>query len=65
MADRAFIVSPPPRVRVDWALQGLACPSCESRTGVVSTRATPNGNIRRVRECPKCKHRFATIEVPE
>jgi len=30
---------------------------------VVETRATPDGNIRRRRQCGGCNHRWATIEV--
>lgn len=41
----------------------MICPKCQSKSKVYNSRPTDDGTIRRNRECLKCKHRYATIEV--
>jgi len=41
----------------------VICPKCQSKSKVYNSRPTDDGTIRRNRECLKCKHRYATIEV--
>ena len=41
----------------------LRCPKCNSKSIVYNSRPTDNGSVRRNRECYKCYHRYATIEV--
>ena len=41
----------------------MICPKCKSKSRVYNSRPTDDGTIRRNRECLKCKHRYATIEV--
>jgi transcriptional regulator NrdR family protein len=41
----------------------INCPKCGARTGVYDSRISFEGNTRRKRLCPKCSHRFATIEI--
>ena len=41
----------------------LFCPKCGERTGVYDTRISFEGKTRRKRLCPKCSHRYSTIEV--
>ena len=41
----------------------ILCPECGARTNVYDSRISFEGNTRRKRVCPKCSHRFATIEV--
>ena len=40
----------------------MKCPKCKAKTGVYNSRPYED-SIRRNRECPYCKHRFATVEV--
>lgn len=42
---------------------GLDCPKCGAETIVKDTRARPDGNIRRRRRCPNCRHGFMTVEA--
>lgn len=39
------------------------CPACGETTGVLETRARPNHQTRRRRECEACGYRYRTIEV--
>jgi transcriptional repressor NrdR len=41
----------------------VICPKCKSKSKVYNSRPTDDGTIRRNRECLKCSHRYATIEV--
>ena len=41
----------------------MICPKCKSKSKVYNSRPTDDGTIRRNRECLKCSHRYATIEV--
>lgn len=41
----------------------MICPKCKSKSKVYNSRPTGDGTIRRNRECLKCSHRYATIEV--
>ena len=41
----------------------ILCQKCGTRTGVYDSRISFEGNTRRKRLCPKCSHRFATIEI--
>ena len=41
----------------------MICPKCQSKSKVYNSRPTDDGTIRRNRECLKCSHRYATIEV--
>ena len=41
----------------------MICPKCQSKSRVYNSRPTDDGTIRRNRECLKCSHRYATIEV--
>ena len=41
----------------------MICPKCKGKSRVYNSRPTDDGTIRRNRECLKCKHRYATIEV--
>ena len=41
----------------------MICPKCKSKSKVYNSRPTDDGTIRRNRECLKCNHRYATIEV--
>jgi transcriptional repressor NrdR len=41
----------------------VICPKCQSKSKVYNSRPTDDGTIRRNRECLKCSHRYATIEV--
>lgn len=43
----------------------MKCPKCEAQTDVVDSREATGDylGVRRRRECPKCKHRFSTMEV--
>jgi len=41
----------------------VICPKCKGKSRVYNSRPTDDGTIRRNRECLKCKHRYATIEV--
>ena len=42
----------------------VSCPSCAAdEVGVIDSRATASGNIRRRRKCANCGHRWSTIEV--
>jgi len=41
----------------------VICPKCQSKSKVYNSRPTDDGTIRRNRECLKCKHRYATLEV--
>lgn len=41
----------------------LFCPKCGERTGVYDTRISFEGKTRRKRLCPKCSHRYSTIEI--
>ncbi|BCX89607.1 transcriptional repressor NrdR [Methylomarinovum tepidoasis] len=44
----------------------MHCPFCEAPdTRVVDTRLTPDGKVRRRRECVRCKERFTTYETAE
>jgi transcriptional repressor NrdR len=45
----------------------MHCPRCDSPTRILETRRTPDGAIRRRRECTSCGHRITTYEraVPE
>lgn len=44
----------------------MHCPFCEApETRVVDTRLTPDGKVRRRRECVRCKERFTTYETAE
>ena len=40
----------------------MKCPKCKAKTGVYNSRPYED-STRRNRECPYCKHRFATVEV--
>jgi len=42
----------------------MICPKCQAKTSVYNSRPKEK-TIRRQRECSKCKHRFATVEVLE
>lgn len=42
----------------------MLCPKCQNKTKVYDSRPLDN-TVRRSRECLKCKHRFASIEVLE
>jgi transcriptional repressor NrdR len=48
-------------------LHGVHCPTCASSTRTLETRRTPDGAVRRRRECTGCGRRFTTYEraVPE
>jgi transcriptional regulator NrdR family protein len=41
----------------------MSCPKCRERTNVYDSRISFEGNLRRKRACPKCAHRFATVEI--
>ncbi|MBX7231157.1 MAG: transcriptional regulator NrdR [Bdellovibrionales bacterium] len=42
----------------------MKCPNCEQpESRVLETRVHREGEIRRRRECLKCKHRFTTVET--
>ncbi len=41
----------------------MICPKCKSKSKVYDSRPTKDGTIRRNRECLKCRHRYATVEV--
>jgi transcriptional repressor NrdR len=45
----------------------MRCPACaEAETRVIDSRVIENGRaIRRRRECPRCDHRFSTVEQIE
>lgn len=44
----------------------MRCPFCEAPdTRVIETRLSPDGKVRRRRECSECKERFTTYESPE
>lgn len=44
----------------------MRCFSCDhTETRVLETRVNRYGWIRRRRECPECKERFKTYELPE
>lgn len=46
----------------------LRCAHCRTPTQVVQTAKVGRGiyeAVRRRRECPKCKRRFSTFELPE
>ena len=42
----------------------MICPKCGGRSKVYNSRPKDN-TIRRHRQCLKCKHRYATIEILE
>lgn len=50
----------------------MNCPKCDTRTTVVDSRSDRDtkhyinilGTVHRVRRCPKCEYRFATVEIP-
>lgn len=43
----------------------MNCPDCETKMKMVDTRATYQDSYRRRRyECPKCKIRITTYEIP-
>jgi transcriptional repressor NrdR len=43
----------------------VICPAChKGETGVIDSRETEEGEIRRRRECPRCQFRFTTYESP-
>lgn len=45
---------------------GFICPACgNAPTDVTDSRPTPNGRIRRRRECQTCHARFTTFEILE
>lgn len=41
----------------------MKCEVCDHSTNIIDTRIRPNGGTWRKRECPKCGHRFNTVEV--
>ena len=41
------------------------CPSCQTQTKVLETRAAEDGAVRRRRRCPSCDRRFTTFERRE
>ena len=41
----------------------MICPKCKGKSRVYNSRPTDDGTMRRNRDCLKCKHRYATIEV--
>jgi transcriptional regulator NrdR family protein len=42
----------------------IKCPKCKKgQTVVVDSRSSPNALCRRRRKCPKCNHRFSTLEI--
>jgi len=43
---------------------GFPCPKCGARSGVIDSRPTSDGGIRRRRRC-RCGHRFTTREVTD
>ncbi|MBN2702115.1 MAG: transcriptional regulator NrdR [Methylohalobius sp. ZOD2] len=44
----------------------MHCPFCNTPdTRVIDTRLTPDGKVRRRRECVRCKERFTTYETAE
>lgn len=44
----------------------MLCPFCgRSATRVLETRSTPDGKVRRRRECLSCRERFTTYEAVE
>lgn len=44
----------------------MQCPFCNAQTTrVLETRTTPDGKVRRRRECLLCRERFTTYEVVE
>lgn len=42
----------------------MTCPICGGKTLVVDSRPDID-NIRRVRKCQECGHRFPTVEIDE
>ncbi len=52
-----------PSAHPDAKPKGLVCPSCGCRHfEVLYTRATPDGSIRRRRQCRHCGRRVTTTE---
>lgn len=43
----------------------MICPKCGNDTGVIDSRLTNDGSIRRRRVCHACKYRFTTYEISE
>ncbi len=43
----------------------MDCPSCQTQTKVLETRAAEDGAVRRRRRCPNCDRRFTTFERRE
>jgi len=43
----------------------MNCPKCDCPTAILQSRYTHHNMKRRRRECPQCKHRFSTLEMPE
>lgn len=41
----------------------MLCPKCDAKSIVYNSRRTDDGSVRRNRECYKCFHRYATLEV--
>ena len=41
----------------------MICPKCKSKSKVYNSRPTDDGTIKRHRQCLKCEHKYATIEV--
>ena len=41
----------------------MICPKCQSKSKVYNSRPTDDGTIKRHRQCLKCEHKYATIEV--
>lgn len=43
---------------------GFVCPKCTGPMGVLDSRQTTDGTVRRRRRCVRCQHRLTTYEVP-
>ncbi len=59
-----FSFSAPRRHKVAHVGGGFTCPKCDNDKTEVKDSRAQGPHVRRRRSCPRCEHKFSTLEVP-